>query len=197
MPEEKKLTLTYLNIRQSIAILISKLILIDLILAVIVIAFYFMLVQGNQFLNGLSQSVFLFFFGIIGIIKIALTVYVILKWLEEYYEMTPEYIVHKHGLIFKKQEQYRLDHVRRMTVQDSFLGELFNFGTITLYDIRFNKYLDLYLIHNARRYAKVLKELLPELETKEDSVWIPFKGRKEVFPVEETQQESSPKNASS
>lgn len=37
---DSKITLTYVNIRQSIAILLSKLILTDLILAVIVVGFY-------------------------------------------------------------------------------------------------------------------------------------------------------------
>lgn len=188
MSDEKRLTVTYLNIRQSIAILISKLVLIDLILAVIIISFYFLLVEGDQYIAGLSGNavIFLVAFSLAGISKTFLTAYVVLKWLNEYYEVTPEYIVYKHGLIFKKQEHYRLDHVRRMEIQDSFLGEMFNFGTITLFDIRFNKYLDLYLIHNARRYAKVLKQLLPDLEIKEDHVWNPLVKGEEISPVKES-----------
>lgn len=187
MSESKQITLTYLNIRQSIAILISKLVVIDLILAAIIIGFYYLLVEGDRYISGLSANsiIFLSAFGIVGIFKTILTGYVVLRWLNEYYEVTPEYIIHKHGLVFKKQEHYRLDHVRRMDVQDSFLGELFNFGTITLFDIRFNKYLDLYLIHNARRYAKVLKALLPHLEVKEDHVWNPLIKDEDIAPVRE------------
>lgn len=187
MAEEKHLTLTYLNIRQSIAILISKLVLIDFILAGIIISFYYFLVLSDQYTtSGLSRNVIIFLiaFGIVGVFKTILTAYVVLRWLNEYYEITPEYIVHKHGLIFKKQEQYRIDHIRRIIVQDSFLGGLLNYGTITLYDLRLNKTLDLYLIHNARRYAKVLKALLPELEMKEDKVWIPFREEEELAPTE-------------
>ena len=64
-------------------------------------------------------------------------------------------------------------------MEDTFLGEMFNFATVTLFDIRFQKYLDMYLIHNARRYAKVLQQLRPEIEIKEDHVWMPFLKREE------------------
>lgn len=189
MAEEKGLTLTYLNIRQSIAILISKLVVIDLILAAMIVSFYYLLVESDKYIVGISRNevIFLTAFGLVGLFKTVITAYVVLRWLNEYYEITPEYIIHKHGLIFKKQEHYRLDHVRRIEVQDSFLGEMFNFGTITLFDIRFNKYLDLYLIHNARRYAKVLKQLLPHLEMKEDHVWVPFTHKEEIAPVKDSE----------
>ncbi len=182
MANGHEITLTYLNIRQSISILISKLIFIDLIATLIVVGFYFSLAQGEQFLNNISlhTQFFISSLFVIGILKVLAGCYVVLKWLNEYYEITPEYIAHKKGIVFRKQENYRLDLVRNISVADSFLGEILNFGTITLYDIRLNKYLDMYLIHNPRRYAKVLKQLLPDLEVKEDRVWIPALKRKEV-----------------
>lgn len=173
---EEKITLTYLNIRQSIAILIAKLTTIDIVLALIVIGFYYLIVQSNSLVNDitLASNIFLGFFILIGIFKIIIGCYVVLLWLNEYYEITPEHVIHRKGIIFKTQEQYQIDHVRRISVQDSFIGELLNFATITLYDIRLNKYLDMYLIHNARRYAKVFQQLRPHIEIKEDHVWLPF-----------------------
>ena len=173
---ENKITLTYLNIRQSIAILIAKLTTIDIVLAIIVIGFYFLIVRSNSLIAdvNLASNIFLGFFILVGLFKIVLGCYVVLLWLNEYYEITPEHVVYKKGLIFKTQEQYQIDHIRRIDVQDSFIGELFNFATITIYDIRLNKYLDMYLIHNARRYAKIFQQLRPNIEIKEDHVWLPF-----------------------
>ena len=178
----EKITLTYLNIRQSITILIARLILIDIVLAFLVVGFYYLVVQSGLVLNdiGLALWVFITIFGLTGLTKILITIYVILLWLNEYYEITTEYIYHKSGIIFKKSEQYRIDHVRRINVEDTFLGEMFNFATVTLYDIRFQKYLDMYLIHNARRYAKILQQLQPEIEIKEDHVWMPFLKHEEM-----------------
>lgn len=177
----EKITLTYLNIRQSIAVLLAKLVLADLIFSLIVIGFYFVLVQGDRFVQSAStnSSLFLSVFTILGVIKICISGYIVLRWLNEYYEITPEYIIHKRGLIFRKTEQYRLDHVRAMDIEDTFLGEIFNFATITLYDIRLNKYLDMYLIHNPQRYANVLRALRPHIEMKKDRVRLPFMPNRE------------------
>jgi hypothetical protein len=172
----EKITLTYLNVRQSIAILLFKLVVLDLILAVIVIGFYFILVQGGVWTQTLAANTYLFLitFTVIGGIKVFLTIYIVLLWLNEYYEITPEHIVHKKGIIHRTTESYNLEKVRIIDIQDSFFGELFNFATVTLYDIRLKKYLDLYLIHNPGRYVKILRTLKPDLEIKTDHINLPF-----------------------
>lgn len=183
---ENKITLTYLNVRQSIAILLVKLVLLDLLLATVVITFYFSLVQGGKFVEGFAESVFLFLiiFIVIGIIKIIITTYVVLQWLFEYYEITPEYVIHRHGIIFRKQEHYNIETIRGMDIKDSLLGQLFNFATITLYDEYLNRRLDMQLIHNAKRYGKIFKELQPKIELKEDQVWVPLKKEESVSKAE-------------
>lgn len=160
-------------------------------MALVITLFYFGLLQGEQMVNDLSlhTPLFLTAFIALGSIKIFLGCYVVLKWLNEYYEITPEYIAHKNGIFFKKQENYRLSLVRSINIADSFFGELLNFGTITLYDIRLNKYLDMYLIHNPRRYVKILEEILPNLEVKQDRVWIPGLKKEEVTIIENTPKE--------
>ncbi len=173
---EQKITLTHLNVRQSIFILLAKLVFADLVLALVVIGLYFIVVQCGDYTRFASEStlIFLVTFGIMGIIKIALSAYIVLMWLNEYYEITPETVVHKSGIIFKKTEKYRLEEIREMDLQEGILGEMFQFGTITLYDPFLNKSLDMYLIHNPRRYARILKKLRPGLETKKDRVDLPF-----------------------
>lgn len=188
----QRIALTYLNIRQSIAILLAKLILTDLIVSMIIVGLYFLLVLGQLFNLFVSTDPYLFLisFGLIGIIKILISSYVVLKWLNEYYEITPESIVHKSGLIFRKIEQYQLANVRAMTIEDSLLGEIFDYATITLYDMRLNKYLDMYLIHNPGRYAKVLQTLKPTIEIKNDRIRLPLLPKEED--IEETAGDAYP-----
>lgn len=144
------------------------------------------IIQGGK-IFGLDISnpmIFLYIFLGIAIFKIYLSSYVVLEWLNEYYEITPDYIYHKQGIIFRKVEQYNINNIRAMDIQDTFLSQLFNFATITLYDIRMNKYLDLYLVHNPERYAKVLQELRPHIELKKDHVRLPIlpkEGREEAI----------------
>jgi hypothetical protein len=121
-----------------------------------------------------NPSIFLFVFVAIALSKIYLSTLVVLEWLNEYYEITPDYIYHKQGIIFRKVEQYNINMIRSMDIQDTLIGQIFNFATITLYDIRMNKYLDLYLVHNPERYAKVLHELRPHIEMRKDHVRLPL-----------------------
>jgi hypothetical protein len=185
--ENHKLTLTHLNIRQSIAIMLIKIVLADIILALIMIGFYFLLIQsGNYTNNAISNpAVFLISFTLIGVFKIGLSIYIVLEWLNEYYEITPEAVIHKRGVIIRRSEKYNLDKVRAMEVEDSFFGELMNFATITLYDIRLNKYLDMYLIHNPKRYAQILHTLRPHLELKSDRIKLPFMSKSVAIDGEE------------
>ena len=83
--DSHKITLTYLNIRQSISILLAKLVLTDLLLASIVIGLYYLLVQGGEFTRFAAGNLYLVLtiFGTVGLVKILFTIYVVLKWLFE------------------------------------------------------------------------------------------------------------------
>lgn len=161
-----KITVTHINVRQSISILILRLILIDILSATVLITFHSVLfnTQISNMLNinpNLSNTV-LFVLLVIG--KITLTVYLVLEWMNEYYEITPESIIHRKGVIFKSMEKRSLDKVRNVNLVRGLFAGLLNYGTIRLYDIRLNKYMDLYLVHNPIRYLHILENLLPNLE---------------------------------
>ena len=50
------------------------------------------------------------------------------------------------------------------------LGTLLNYGTIDLFDQRFNKHMSLYLIHNPLRYFRILEDLIPKLEERRETI---------------------------
>ena len=174
--EDKELYLTYFNIRHSISILLTKIVLIDFLAASFHVSLYFGLVRGEHIASFTftNSPISLFVFGTLVLFQVILTSYVVLQWLNEYYEITPDEIVHKNGIIFKKIEKYRFDNVRAISISENFIGELLNFGTITLYDIRMQKYLDMYLIHNPGRYFKVIKAMKPNIEYKKEETIVPL-----------------------
>ena len=98
------------------------------------------------------------------IVKIGLTTFVVLEWLNEYYEITPKTVVHKRGVIFREIDRFSLDKVRAVSVQQGIFGKIINSGTLTLYDVRLNKYMDLFQIHNPMKYLHVFEDLIPNLE---------------------------------
>jgi uncharacterized membrane protein YdbT with pleckstrin-like domain len=161
MIDKMHISLTNLNIRESISILIAKIIILDLFL-VIVLLYIFISGKGQGFIVGFNNiTTGIIIIGIVVYLKIVCTFYIILQWLNEYYEISSGYILHNHGIIFRKVEHYRLSQFSTIKVGGSFFGMIFNFASITLSDTKFNKKLDMCFIHNARRYARILKELNP------------------------------------
>ncbi len=169
---EETIQVTHINIRLSISILLLKLILLEIIAAVLIIIFHASLYEfDGERLAEMGIKIFnIPFFLVLVLLKILLTVIVILQWLNEYYEITKTIIYHRKGLIFKTEEKYFLEKIALVEVKQSLLGKILNFGTISLYDEKGNKYEELYLIHNPLRYAKVIEDLLPKAEIRKQIV---------------------------
>lgn len=156
--EEKKIYVTHLTIRESITILIFKIILID-ILAAVVFLVSFPIMQ-NQGLAENLNAVFI----VLVVLKILFTVYLVLSWVNEYYEITPTFIYYKRGILFRSVKKQDLVLIRVLKIKHGLLGRIFNFGTIELKDIRLNTEITLFMIHNPLKYLKILEELIPDLE---------------------------------
>lgn len=93
-------------------------------------------------------------------------IFIIIQWLNQYYEITPKEIIFKRGFIFKKEERNTLDHLGSIEVDQGLLGRIFNFGTIKLFNWATEKNFPLYLIHNPMKYHFILQTLLPEADKK-------------------------------
>lgn len=161
-----KINIGHINIRQSIFFLLLKLVLLDAISGFISLV-YFILVSNKYTLEIFNSTLSLYnlsFFLIIIIFKIALGIYVVMKWVNEYYEIWPNLILHKSGFIFKNEEKHPLSHIRSIKVEQGFFGKIFGFGTITIYDWYLEKHTSLYLIHNPIKYYNIIESLIPRTE---------------------------------
>lgn len=166
MEKEKKLlsiTVTHINIRQSITILLLKILTLDVIIAFFTIIFFSLAsFSPNATFTERVLSFNVLVFVLMGILKISFTIYIILLWLNEYYEITPKAIIHKKGIIYRNTEKFELEYVRTLKVYQGLLGRILNFGTVELHDIRRNKRVEMYLIHNPHRYVRILEDLLED-----------------------------------
>ena len=166
----RKITVTHLNIRQSIFLLLFKLILLDAFAAFLAIVFFSLL--STPFFSAEVRVYLLTFhfvyFLFLVIVKIFLTLYVVLYWLNEYYEIHPDKIVHRNGIIWRKEEQYPLRQIRLIKMEQGTLGKLCNYGTLELFDWDLNKYTMMYLIHNPQRYVEILEGLTPRAGHEKD-----------------------------
>lgn len=160
----KKIGVTHLNIRQSIFILLFKLVLLDLLVAFLAVAFLSLL-STSIFSPGIKIYLLAFhviYFVLLVALKVALTFYVVLAWLNEYYEIWPEAIVHKGGIIWRKEVRYPFRQIRFIKMYQGMIGKLCNYGSLEIFDWRLTKYTTMYLIHNPHRYERILESLVPK-----------------------------------
>jgi membrane protein YdbS with pleckstrin-like domain len=161
-----KIYVTHINIRQSIFFLVFKLILLDLIFLFVVVIYFSSTI--NKFLPEVIHNAILSynspFFLILVILKIVLTIYVVMRWITEYYEIWPHALMHISGIIWRDQEKHPFSQMRSVKIEQGFLGKIFGFGTIILYNWYLEKNTTLYLIHNPIKYFHVIEGLLPKSE---------------------------------
>lgn len=164
--EKESILVSHINIRQSISILIIKLILVDL-LAAFLVGILFITINFTELALGLGLNSTLLtftFFLSMAVLKLLLSGYIILDWLNAYYELTPQSLIQRHGIVFIKEERVNFSDIRKIVLKQGLLGKIFNFGTIELYDFLMKKSMNVFLIHNPWRYEKIILDLIPELE---------------------------------
>ncbi|MCR4263154.1 MAG: PH domain-containing protein [Candidatus Roizmanbacteria bacterium] len=166
------LTVTHLNIRQSISFLLIRLIVLEIIFAACFIFFLTtvsMTHLSEFFSNGIGRfNMYIFITFILA--KILLSFYVVLEWLNEYYELTHTSVYHRRGVFFKREEKVPLSIIWQVELSQGIVGKLLNYGSINLFDQRFNKHISLYLIHNPLRYYRILEDLIPNLEERRETI---------------------------
>lgn len=167
--KEKKegiITVTHITVRQSIFFLVLKLLFLEAVAASAIIVFHLFLTSTQSAIIG-NNSVSFFnvpLFLILVVIKTGFMIYVIVQWLEEYYEITPKEVVHRKGFIMRKEEHYTLDHIGSIKIEQGLFGRIFNFGSLKLFDWALEEDVYIYLIHSPLKYNRILQTLIPEAD---------------------------------
>lgn len=173
MEDEKKfITLTHINTRQSIFFLLLKLVYLDAFATLLILII--LSSSGLPYLTdeaklALIDSEKVYFIAIM-LGKLVLTLYVVLDWLNEYYEITPNLLTHRKGILWQKEEDYDLRHIKSLGIQQGFFGKLFNYGSISFYERELRETKLMYLVHNPMKYIKVLESLISNI-TEEKEVF--------------------------
>lgn len=167
----KKIFVTHVTIRQSISILLSRLIILEIIFAAIFVLFHPVIFSSNlsslfPYLDLYSMRIFFLAVAI----KLILTIYIVLSWLNEYYEISPALIKHRKGIIFVKKEQLALEDIQTISLEQGIIGKILNFGTLSIYDWKWKKYEYLYAIHNPLKYIEIIENLLPNIDEEKNVI---------------------------
>ena len=167
---EKRLVVTHITIRESVFFLITKFIAIEAVATVAIIFVQSTLIFGNSVE---SLRIFLQSFGIplsfiLAVLKILLEIIVILQWLENYYEITPNEVIHRSGIIFKKERRDSLEHLGGLKLTQGFWGRIFRYGNLKLFNWATEKDMTFYLINNPKKYHTILQKLLPKADREKE-----------------------------
>jgi membrane protein YdbS with pleckstrin-like domain len=152
--------------------MLLKLALVEIIFTILIMIMFYILARAEM--TGLSLIELLTFqfpiFILFVCTKSYISLVVLFTWLNEYYEIFPDRIIHKRGYFFRNQTKHELADIRRITVEQGVLGKLFNFGTIDLEERFTNIHHYLYQIHNPMRYFKIIEELLPKADEEKHTI---------------------------
>lgn len=168
--KKQVISVSHINFRESISFLIIKLIVIELISSVLILALWLPLAYVEisfPFVHDIFTPQVLIFI-VLTLSKLFLSLFVILLWLNEYYEITPTQIIHRSGIIFRHEERYELATMGSINVIQGIISKFLNYGTLYFFNRTVRKYVYFPLIHNPIRYYRIIESLLPPVnKTKE------------------------------
>lgn len=71
---------------------------------------------------------------VIVLLEVVVALYFFLRWLTHVYEVHPESIVEKRGILIRKKEIHLLENAQNLSIQQGILGNIFNYGTIQIFN---------------------------------------------------------------
>ncbi len=161
-------------LRESVVLVIIRLILTEAIFGFSLLLFSILNSYINSYLNNSDLSALYFivlggaFFINVGMISL-----IALRWLSEHTEISKEGVVKRSGILHKKEQKYACNFVEGATLNQSFLGLLFNYGTIELYDPALKEQVYLLNVANPKKNSEKIQKLVSKKENKT----IPFVAR--------------------
>ena len=167
-------------LRESFTLIIIRFIVTEIIfgfsLFLISIIFYYL----STYLNPTYLSAtYLIILAIWFLINIGTVILISLKWNSEYTEVSGEGIVKHSGILHRKEQKYACNFIEGVKVEQSFLGLLFNYGTIELYDPALKEQVYLLNITNPKSTNKTIQRIV----SKEKDKSMPFVAQEDTKEV--------------
>lgn len=164
MPEKngKRLKVRHIIIRKAPILLLARLIIVLLVFSVfhLLLTFIIVEVDGSTFGRILSATQLLLF-----VITILWMTYLIFMWRNEYYKVEKKGIVHRKGVLYRRERSYSCSNVESITLRQDLIGKIFRYGTIVLYDPALKKKIYLRNITRPVRSVAVLKDVYLHIKT--------------------------------
>ncbi|MEO6508975.1 MAG: PH domain-containing protein [Patescibacteria group bacterium] len=153
------------QIQGSIAILITKLVLTLVLFESIYSLTYYLLSIGFALPFDWHHhiSVGLFVASLVKVFfQTYLVIWLVLSWSNNIYFLAGKHLIKRTGIFSSKEEISHFDNIRSISITQTFLGTLFNYGDITLKTSASGGYqgdVVLTQINNPKKYEEIIKKL--------------------------------------
>lgn len=160
-PELKESNPAKIIFRESISLIVVRLALTELFFGFIFVCASLTIPFISSFDLGIDLFSLYFILLAVGFgINIVLLISIALRWVSEYSEVSNEGVVKHSGILQKRQKKYACNFVETVTLEQSFLGAIFNYGTIELYDPALKEQIYLENVSNPKKSSEVVQKIL-------------------------------------
>ncbi len=148
-------------LRESIALVAIRLVVAEAFFALSFFLFNILYSYINSFLSNIDFSALYFAISAGAfLLNIAIILMIAAKWVSEYIEISKEGIVKHGGMLHKKEQKYACNFIEGSTLNQSFMGLLFNYGTIELYDPALKEKIYLLNIANPKKNSDKIQKIV-------------------------------------
>ncbi|MCL5797364.1 MAG: PH domain-containing protein [Patescibacteria group bacterium] len=154
-------------IRESLVLFVIKIALILIVTDLVYATLNFVLLRAfflNHELPFRMHSFAPYVLTFLHLVKTTLQVWgisaIVFRWVGNSYHITDKHLVHHEGVINCNEKIYDLDIVRSVSIQQSWLGKIFRYGTVNIEISASGGYTDqvtLFGVSNPQQYEKMLR----------------------------------------
>lgn len=150
-------------IRQSVFFLISTIIGIELFFDILYISLRFIPIIFSlpSNMQEIINPYFIIIFITVNILKIICMLITACEWVATRYELREGEIRFKYGMIFTNEKIYLCTYTQEVICSQSFLGRIFNYGTIEIFNPVIKEVIYIDSVPNPHKYVEIIKSTLP------------------------------------
>lgn len=143
--------------------LFLKIVLLELTFFVIYLSFMVLFSSlVRPLIQGDGLGMYLVIYVLVAFIKSTLLFVAISLWVRDYYELSPGMIIYKTGLFKRHSSSFKLNNITALEVDQSFLGRMFNYGTVELQNPFMSNHFFLTNVPNPKKCLRLIRENMEE-----------------------------------
>lgn len=163
---------SFILMRESTVLMSMRLLSLEILfgliffIAVVVISFLSTYIEISNVI-----STYLLILAILLLLNMIIAASLVLKWQFEYVEVNDSGVTKHSGILHRREEKYACHFIEVITTDQSFMGTLFNYGSLVLYDPALKDEIHIMNVTDPKKSGETIQEIV---STKDSSQSIPF-----------------------